>query len=207
MTNREKDSIDSDFAFDNTSKKISRTASIKNQTGVSFLLTKLVEKDNFLLVCRAVFHAEHEISIGACLVLGRKRDRRALPYLLRALLTTDRQRAEAVVWALGEIGDDSSIPFLLSALHANFVAKSAILALGKIGSPKAADAILGRLADNDETVRVLAAKALGQIRFVNDIKLNSRTILALKARIPHETSRRVKLLLVLICSRLEKTVE
>lgn len=177
------------------------------QAGLWFLLKEIADDESFLSVCSALAHEDNEISIGASLVLGHLRDQRALPYLLRALLTTDQKRAEAIMWALGEIGDESSIPFLIEALNANFLTKSAILALGKIGSPVSIKPILKSLSDHDEGIRVLAAKALGQIRYNQDAQIISDMLPMLKARLSQETSRRVKLLVAVICSRLEKTIE
>jgi HEAT repeat protein len=177
------------------------------QAGLWFLLKEIADDESFLLVCSALSHEDSEISIGASLVLGHLRDQRALPYLLRALLTTDQKRAEAIMWALGEIGDESSIPFLIEALNANFLTKSAILALGKIGSPSSIKPILKSLSDNDEGIRVLAARALSQIRYDRDVQLIADMLPMLKARLCEETSRRVKLLVAVIYSRLEKTIE
>ncbi len=64
---------------------------------------------------------------------------------------------------VGRIGDETSIPFLQKAITARFAVKSAILALGKIGSPVIAATMLKGLADKDETIRVLAAEALSQV--------------------------------------------
>lgn len=166
-----------------------------------------LNETNFQLVCRALFHLDHEISIGASLVLGHIKEKRAVPFLLRALLTTDQKRAQAVMWSLGEIKDEAAVPFLLSALTANFVKKSAILALGKIGSPKTVDAILENLNDSDETIRLLAVKALLQIRFGQDHTIISKTKQLLKVQMACEASRRVKLLLSVLKDRLEKVLE
>ncbi|HXW53542.1 MAG TPA: HEAT repeat domain-containing protein [Myxococcota bacterium] len=174
---------------------------------LEFLLKELADDESFFLICYALFHHDAEISIGASLVLGHLRDSRALAYLLRALLTTDLKRAEAVMWALGEIGDEISVPFLLKAINARFAIKSAILALGKIGSKAIAGAMLKSLADQDEAVRVLAAKALSQVRFDDDFETISSLLPVLKSHLTTETSRRVKLMVAVTCSRLEKTME
>lgn len=178
-----------------------------NGPGLNFLLKELADDDNFYSVCRALQHGDHEISIGASLALGHLKDDRALPFLLRAVLTTDSKRAEAVIWALGEIGDEAALPYLLTALRARFVPKSALLALGKIGSPEILDGILLSLEDDDETVRLLSAKALLQIRFQHDVTLITKASHAINSRLAHETSRRVKLILSVNKSRLLKAVD
>ncbi len=179
----------------------------KDDPGLAFLSDELADDDTFTLVCRALHNVDDEIAIGASLVLGRMKDVRAVPFLLRALLTTDRKRAEAVMWSLGEIGDESALPFLLTALKANFIPRSAILALGKIGSPNAVDAILGSLGSTDEAVRLLAVKAIGQIRFGQNDGLITRASNTLTTRLGSEASRRVKLLLAVVKNRLEKSLE
>jgi HEAT repeat protein len=126
---------------------------------------------------------------------------------LKALLTNDHKRAEAIMWSLGEIGNEAALPFLLTALQANFIPKSAILALGKIGSPDAVEAILDSLCSDDEAVRLLCVKAIGQIRFGAKSPLISKASHTISARLESEASRRVKLLLAVVKHRLEKTLE
>lgn len=179
----------------------------ESNAGLLFLLNELADDQAFFVICRSIFHHDHEVSIGASLVLGHLRDQRALPYLLRALLTNDHRRAEAIIWALGEIGSESSVPFLITVMEKKFVVKSAIFALGKIGAPEAAVPILKNLHDNDETVRVLAAKALGQIRFGQKFDLMAAILPELKTQLVDEPSRRVKLSIAVICSRLEKAIQ
>lgn len=193
------------FSMDITPK--SDEQSIKRrQSGLLFLLNELTDDDNFFQVCQALFHHDQEISIGASLALGHMKDPRATPYLLRALLTEQEKRAEAIIWALGEIGDEAAVPFLTHALNAQFVPKSAILALGKIGSPDAVETILCNLRDSDEIIRLLAAKALSQIRFNDDFNLIRRICGALNEQLMHECSRRVKLMLSVVRSKLDKAI-
>lgn len=204
MTTKERNQIETNKSFPSADDG---TKSRPYNPGMAFLVEELSDNDTFLVVCRALFSGDHEVAIGAALVLGRMKAQRAVPYLLRALLTTDQKRAEAVMWSLGEIGDETAIPFLLNALSANFIPRSAILALGKIGSPKTVDAILESLGDTDEAVRLLAVKAIGQIRFGRNDGLISRASHSLSMRLTHEASRRVKLLLAVVKSRLEKSLE
>lgn len=192
---------------DNLLENFPKESNKSKNAGLAFLAKEFADKENFFSICRALFHLDHEICIGASLVLGHMKDKRAIPYLLRALLTTDQKRAQAFMWSLGEIGDDAAIPFLLAALRAKFVPKSAILALGKIGHPRTVDALLERLNDDDEAVRLLAVKALGQIRFGQDNLLINRAKTGIKLQLTQEGSRRVKLLLSVIKNRLEKSLE
>src|SRR6185437_13577944 len=114
-----------------------------------------------------------------------------------AFLTTVARKAQAVSWALGEIGDESALPFLTEALLAHFVPKSAIVALGKIGSKSSVEILVKFLSDKDANLRALSAKSLGQIKFLNDQELMQKTLLSLKMQLKIETARTVKLV---ICS-------
>jgi HEAT repeat protein len=185
-------------------EKISQHFYRESTHGLVFLLKELTNEENFLLVCKALIHNDYEISIGAALALGHMKDIRAVPYLLRAVLTTDQKRAEAIIWALGEIGDESAVPFLVAALEANFVPKSVMLALGKIGSVRTIDIILETLKNADETLRILAVKALAVAPFETEQSLVVKIKIALNTRLVVESSRRVKLMLSVIKSRLEK---
>lgn len=207
MITKEKDMATDNCSMENSPRQLDKSSGRKSNPGLSFLLKELEDEENFTLVCHALFHEDLEISIGASLVLGYQRDARSLPYLLRAFLTKEQKRAEALVWALGEIKDESAVPFLLAALSAGFVSKSVILALGKIGSLEAMDAILGSLNDRDETIRLLATKALGQLSYDSDTTKATKVCFALKARLAHEASRRVKLLLAATSGRLIRMIE
>jgi HEAT repeat protein len=200
MTTKERDQLESVRSHDVNKNRII-------DPGIAFLIKELSDEETFSLVCRALANTDHEVAIGAALVLGHMKNNQAIPYLLRALLTTDERRAQAVMWSLGEIGDETAIPFLLNALDAGFVPKSAILALGKIGSFQAVDALLRALNDSEETVRLLAVKALGQIRFAGNNGLVAKATNSLSVQMSCESSRRVKLLLAVVKGRLERSLE
>jgi HEAT repeat protein len=151
----------------------------------------LREEKNFKFLCGALGHESLDIAIGASLALGRLQDRRATPYLLDAFLTTHGKKAQAVSWALGEIG-------------AQFVPKSAIVALGKIGSPDSLEILLSTLNDDDDATRALAVKSIGQLRLSGDQKRIAKALSALRLRLKIEQKRSVKLVLCIICNRLER---
>lgn len=172
-------------------------------SALSFLHKRLEkDHDDFLLVCRCLFHVDDEIAIGASVVLGYLKCDRAMPYLLRALLTTHQKRGDAIIWAIGELRIKKAIPFLKAAVRANFSVKSAISALGKIGSPKVVDVLLDHLNDDDEVVRLLAARSLGQVGFEHEHSLIKKTHRMLEVRLAKEKSRRVRLALSLVKSKL-----
>ena len=188
-------------------KNIEESRSLDKTPKLNFLLQEFMDDERFYLVCKALFHEEQEVAIGASLALGHKKDLRALPYLLRAVLTMDEKRAEAVMWALGELGDEAALPFLKAALEANFVPKSTLLALGKIGSPSMVLAILACLGDHDESVRLLAVKALSQCQLGHDILLIRKVSQVIKDHLVHETSRRIRLLLLVLINLLDKVLD
>lgn len=71
--------------------------------------------------------------------LGRLKAKRAIPNLLMLLRSSEREICERVIWALGEIGDQSVIPELLPFLGSEFLNKVTAKALGKIGASDLVD--------------------------------------------------------------------
>lgn len=179
---------------------------INHMSRLQHVIETYSNEKNFLVICRALFHQEQEIAVGAALALGHVKDARALPYLLRAVLSTDARRVEAVVWALGEVGDESAVPFLLMALEANFVPKSTLLALGKIGSLGAVFPVISCLKDPDEIVRLLAVKALSHNRLREDVESVHLIRQAISDCLMVELSRRVRLMLSVLKNVLDKAV-
>lgn len=167
----------------------------------------LRKAENFEAICAATRHESIDIAIGASIVLGYLQDERALPYLFHAFLTTVARKAQAVSWALGEIGDESALPFLTEALLSHFVPKSAIVALGKIGSKSSVEILLKFLGDKDANLRALSAKSLGQIKFLNDQELIKKTLSSLKMQLKIENVRAVRLTICTVSGRLQEALE
>jgi len=159
---------------------------------------------NFEAICGALLHESVDIAVGASIVLGHLQDQRALPHLLHAFLTTAGRKAQAVSWALGELGDTSALPFLMEALSSNFIPKSAIVALGKIGAPASIDMLFSCLHEGDETMRALAARALGQVKFGENRELVLKAHSGLKKQLKVETARSVKLVICAVSLRLNR---
>lgn len=167
-------------------------------------LNHFCEEETFYAICHALKSADHEVSTGAALVLGRIKDKRALPFLLSAMLTTNVKKAQAIAWALGELKDPRATPFLVEALSQDFIAKSAIVALGKIGSLDSLDILLRSLKHRDENQRALVVKAIGQLSYGNHYELKSKTVGTLMRHLAGESSRTVRLAICVISARLEK---
>jgi HEAT repeat protein len=77
----------------------------------------------------------------------------------------DRHVRQLAAVVLGDLGDASAVPALLSAVgdRDEAVRKCAVDALGRIGDASAIPALIGALQDMDRGVRCNAANALGRI--------------------------------------------
>jgi HEAT repeat protein len=119
----------------------------------------------------ALGQAAQEGSWGALFQLSLKRDKRALPPLLRYLRHEDKgQQAEAAEY-LGYLGDPDAVGPLISALrdedvHVRGCAAQALAFLEALNpeDDRAAGPLLEALRDEDSTTRELAADALGWIQ-------------------------------------------
>jgi hypothetical protein len=137
---------------------------------------------------KALGHSEKSIIIGASLVLGRLKDDRAVPSLIRAFLTTDQEVGSAVAWALGQCGSALAVPFLSMAVQKGFAVGRACEALGQIGNIDVLPLLLRTLSSQKDDERMFAAKALGQlaqkcnIQNREEISLNLVTLSADKSR-------------------------
>lgn len=99
------------------------------------------------------------------LVLGRTRDRAAVPDLVAALDSADSQTRIYVLLALGEIGDPAALPALTRPLADPDpgIRKSAVYALGELGEPAAVEALAPLASDPVPDVRFNAALALARL--------------------------------------------
>ena len=66
--------------------------------------------------------------------LGRLKAQKAVHDLMRLLYSSERAICEKVIWALGEIGNDSVVPELLPFLGSEFLCNEAASALQKLGA-------------------------------------------------------------------------
>ncbi|MCA9507461.1 MAG: HEAT repeat domain-containing protein [Myxococcales bacterium] len=165
---------------------------------------RLSEQKTFFAICFALDSDEIEISTGAALALGKLKDKRALPFLLKSFLTTNLKQAQAVAWALGELKDTRALPFLIEALDADFISQSVIVALGKIGSLQALETFFRLLDERDEKQRALIVKAIGQLSFEHEHALKREAVTRLMKCLEKEKSRAVRLTICVTSARLEK---
>ncbi len=88
----------------------------------------------FPVIAGALEHEDDDVAEAAAGVLGEMKDKRAVPHLVR-YLKSGRNRRYAAAWALGEIGDPSSVFPLIDALEDENagVVKSTTRAITKLG--------------------------------------------------------------------------
>ncbi len=102
----------------------------------------------------------------AAYILGKIKDRSAVPFLLAALSAGNSIRY-SVVCALGEIKDARAVAPLAAVLKGDDDAENrsgAAEALGEIGDAGAVEPLIAATADTDDKVRRAAAAALGWIK-------------------------------------------
>ena len=94
----------------------------------------------------------------------------AIPRLIEALNDEDPFVPEYAAYALGRIGDPAAVGGLLAALHTRPVDvlerqlnTELIVALGRIGGPRATEKLILLLQSEDSTDQFFAAKTLGKI--------------------------------------------
>lgn len=119
---------------------------------------------------RAIQDEDSDVCYGASRALGKVKNTVAVPELLKVLRTVlysgvDNNVRDAVIWALGNIGDASAVPDLLAALkstHDHDIRSNIIRALGDI---RDATAVLDLLIvlHEDKYVRLDVIWALGNI--------------------------------------------
>ena len=145
------------------------------RTQAAYELSKILTNDPHALdeepgakaQVRALFKdtEEPEIRQYLAVVLGRTRDKEALPLLLAALKDRDDKTRIYALWALGALGDPRAVGPLSATLGDPDpgMRKTAAYALGEIGDRSAAPALEGRLDDGAADVRWNAALSLARL--------------------------------------------
>jgi HEAT repeat protein len=135
---------------------------------VSFLrpdIEKLATRRNVSGLIRALGHSDSSIQYGAVDALTTI-GTQAIPELLRALRSSNREVRKGGAVVLGWIGDPGTVGPLLALLHADsdlHVLGGVIFALGRLRDPQAVNSLCGLLRHSDPVVRRQAASALGRI--------------------------------------------
>jgi HEAT repeat protein len=110
-------------------------------------------------------HDDLNIRCHAALLLGRRRDRAALPYLIDILNSGNEVWAIPAAIVLGEERYSQAADALVDAIASNLpgLHRAAVQALEELGRP-AVPALIRALQHSDDHVRWHAARALGKIR-------------------------------------------
>ncbi|MEB3310208.1 MAG: HEAT repeat domain-containing protein [Snowella sp.] len=107
-----------------------------------------------------------QIRAKAAESLGKIGDRMATDTLLNHLHEeTDLETRRTIIQALGQIGQESAIPYLalfLADINPS-IRIAATESIGKIGTEKAVSYLVQSLTDEEPQVRAIAATALGEI--------------------------------------------
>jgi HEAT repeat protein len=116
------------------------------------------------LLARLPKETDGTATFWVAISLGRLGDRRAVPALLRTLEKGPRDSRMGVIVALGRLRAKEAVPPLLRLLNSDSVYRcQAVEALGSIGDPRAAPALVKALKDKDASVATAAAEALERI--------------------------------------------
>lgn len=130
---------------------------------------------------------DREIRQYLGLVLGRTRDREAVPLLIDALDDADTQTRIYALWSLGSIGDPAARQPLTLALRSDDpgVRKTAAFALGGLGGKESVAALRPLLEDTTADVRWNAALALARLKSVAGVQVLRRMVdRSLLAQVP-----------------------
>jgi hypothetical protein len=87
--------------------------------------------------------------------LGRLKEKRAVPVLLRLLKTSEGEICGTVIWALGEIGDDSVVPELLPFLGSELLNGVTVDALRKLGAGDSVELFKGAMSGDRMAIEAL----------------------------------------------------
>lgn len=114
-------------------------------------------------VARALRHEDVAVVVGAARILGDVADRRAVPNLVEALRTDNERVGDAVLWALGRLGDAAALPWVAAAAEHGFCVEAACRTLGELDDARAVP-VLRRLTERpDRRVALAAAQALARL--------------------------------------------
>lgn len=104
---------------------------------------------------------------SAVIFIGLGRYERALPTLLSLIRPSNMSMVPSILWALGEIASEATLPTLHAMLEERIMAMDVIVALGKIGSASSIPLLLGVLSFGTVGERECAARAVGLIALQN----------------------------------------
>ena len=133
-----------------------------------------------------------QVRISAKL-LGYGRYEPATEALLTLLQPDNMAVADAVIWALGEIGDESALPTLHEMLTASVMSEDVLEAMGKIGNLTSVVRLIAVLLEGTVQQREKAAQAFSRIARNNggqleDKELQARSLVLLESLVEKDKS-------------------
>lgn len=136
----------------------------------AYLLGKMVVKEAVDPLIEILRDQDAWVRQSAAEALGRLLDEKAVKELIRCLWDLEMEvRGEAAL-SLGKLKAVDAVPRLMILLKdAPQVREKAAQALGEIGDPLSAEAVIEALDDSSDVVRIKAAEALGMIKCTKGI--------------------------------------
>lgn len=119
---------------------------------------------------------EEQIRLDVVNSFGFFDDRRALPYLIKALDDNSVEVKKAAILALGNLGDKSAITALKKFLQESTLAWYAAFSLGVLGDEEILETLRSYLNDKNVTKRKFAAYAISCINSEAAIKILNTAI-------------------------------
>ena len=131
----------------------------------AFLLGKIMVKEAVEPLIETLRDQDSWVRQSAAEALGKLKDEKAVKDLMRCLADPELEVRGESALSLGKLKAMEAVPRLIKLLRdAPSVRENAAQALGEIGDPSSAEALIETLEDFSDTVRIKAAEALGKIK-------------------------------------------
>lgn len=131
----------------------------------AYLLGKMVVKEAVDPLIETLRDQDSWVRQSAAEALGKLQDEKAVKELIRCLWDPEMEVRSEAALSLGRLKAIDAVPRLMILLRdAPSVREKAAHALGEIGDPSSAEAVIEALEDSSDTVRIKAAEALGRIK-------------------------------------------
>lgn len=137
----------------------------------------------------------------------------ALPVLRSLISPTRYLESEAVIWAVGEIGDPEALPELEQSLANDFRSELVLLAMGKIGSFSAIPSMMVKMSKGPPRQREVAYQALATLLFksrerLDDLGVTRQSLqVTMRRDLKKEPSARCRYFMLLCLARLGEKMD
>jgi len=133
------------------------------QSAAAIALVRLGDRPLFEQMVKDLADPKPKVVAAAALALGLARRREAVPHLV-ALFEAAHPESGAAATALGLIGDPAAAAALLAALKRGFKVPEVCSALGRLGDARAVAPLIRALRHAEAAVRAEAARSLGSLK-------------------------------------------